>query len=252
MLSIITLCSSLQGLPAWGQKAAGQQAPGQDSQPQSESPGQQAGASTPQASATTQAEHKPQNIKEWVSTNRAKKAGAAGAVAGAVLGALVARATGQQLWKGAAIGAAVGGATGYLIGRHRDRIYYGRDEAMRLASYDPSQGYVIKIQEVRFDPANIKPGDSATLHVRYLVIGPDPQETIRINCFRGIKFQETYVTGEGPVVLKVPHGGGIVESTADFTLPKEAPAGTYAAEAMLEDAQGRFNLSGTSPLYIAS
>lgn len=195
---------------------------------------------------------KPKNIKEWVSTNRSRKGSAVGAVAGAILGGLIARATHTTVWKGVALGAAVGGVTGYLIGQHRDQIYYSRDQAVREASYDPSQGYVIRIQSVGFDPQSIKPGDSATLRIRYLVIGPDPRETIRITCFRGIKYQDSYLVGEGPVTLTVPKGGGVVESTVQFVLPKEAPAGTYTAEAMLEDSQGRFNSSETSPLYIAS
>jgi len=223
VLSILALSLSLSGSPARSQEAGAEQ----------------------------QAVKKPSNIKEWVNANRSRKSAVAGAIAGAILGGLLANARGQDVARGAAAGAVVGGVTGYLVGRHRDKVYYGRDQAIQMAQYDPSQGYVIQIQSVEFDPQTIKPGESATLHVRYLVIGPDPRETIRIKCYRGIKYQDSFMAGD-EATLKVPNGGGVIESTSEFSLPKEAPAGTYSAEAMLEDIGGRFNQSGTSPLYIES
>jgi outer membrane lipoprotein SlyB len=239
ILSIAALSSPLAGSPAWSQDAAEPQAQAESSQEQPASPG------------TQQAAQKPKSIKEWVSVNRSRKSAVAGAIMGAVVGGLLARARGQNVVQGAAAGAVVGGVSGYLVGRHRDKVFYSRDQAVQMAGYQPSDGYVMRIQDVRFDPETIKPGQSATLHIRYLVIGPDPHETIKINCYRGIKYQGSYMTGE-QATLKVPNGGGVIESTAEFTLPADAPAGTYAAEAMMEEAQGRVNQSGTSPLYIAS
>jgi len=239
MISIVALCLALDGAPAWSRTAGEAQDQGAGAQ---EQPAAQGGEAQAQ---------KPQNVKEWVNANRKRKGALAGAITGAILGGLLARARGQNVARGAAAGAVIGGVAGYLIGGHKDKIYYSRDEAVRMAHYQPSDGYVIRIEDVRFDPQTIQPGKSATLHIRYLVIGPDPHETIQINCYRGIKYQGSYMTGE-QATLKVPNGGGVVESTADFTLPAEAPAGTYAAEALLEDAQGRANRSGTSPLYIAS
>ncbi len=242
ILSIVALQVSWQGAPLWSecQTAGGQPTPAEDTPAQE---GKQPPAQ-PQRSG---------NIKEWVQVHqRSKKSALIGAATGAVIGALIFGGRGGKVWQGAAAGALAGGVAGYLVGRHRDQIFASRDEAVRLAGYVPSQGYVIKIQEVRFDPLSIKPGESATLHIRYLVIGPDPGEAIRVNCFRGIKYQDSYLVGEGPVAFTVPHGGGIVNSTAEFTLPKEAPAGTYSGEAMLDDPQGRFQNLGASSLYIAS
>ncbi|HSS77563.1 MAG TPA: glycine zipper domain-containing protein [Thermoanaerobaculia bacterium] len=232
ILAITTLSLPLAGVPAWSQESTEQQAQADDSQQQS-------------------AARQPQNIKEWVSANRARKSTVIGAIGGAILGGLLARARGQNVARGAAAGAVVGGVAGYLVGSHRDKVFYSRDQAIQMAGYQPSDGYVMRIQEVRFDPETIKPGQSATLHIRYLVIGPDPNETIKINCYRGIKYQGSYMTGE-QASFEVPNGGGVVESTAEFSLPAEAPAGTYAAEATVEEAQGRVNGSKTSPLYIAS
>jgi outer membrane lipoprotein SlyB len=232
ILVIAALSLSLRGASAWSQEGTEQQAQADETQQQS----------TPQ---------KPKNIKEWVSTNRARKSSVMGAIGGAVLGGLLARARGQNVARGAIAGAVVGGVAGYLVGRHKDTISYSRDQAVQMAGYQPSDGYVMRIQDVRFDPETIKPGQKAILHIRYLVIGPDPNETIKINCYRGIKYQGSYMTGE-QATFEVPHGGGVVESTAEFSLPAEAPAGTYAAEATVEEAQGRVNGTKTSPLYIAS
>ena len=52
--------------------------------------------------------------------------------------------------------------------------------------------------------------------------------------------------------LKVPNGGGVIESTSEFSLPKEAPAGTYSAEAMLEEHRRTVQPVGDEPLYIES
>jgi outer membrane lipoprotein SlyB len=234
-LSIAALALPWAESPIWSQEGA-QQAQTEGSQAQTE---------------TSAVKPAPKNIKEWVSVNRSRKAALKGALLGALGGALLAGAHGKNPLAGAAAGAVVGGVAGYLIGHHNDKIYYSRDQAIQMAGYKSSDGYVLKIQDVRFDPETIKPGEKAIMHIRYLVIGPDPKETININCYRGIKYQDNYLTGER-ATLKVPHGGGVVESTAEFTLPAEAPAGTYAAEAIMEDEGGRMNQSGTSPLYIAS
>jgi len=196
-------------------------------------------------------DQKPKSIKEWVTANRSRKGAVTGAIVGGVLGGLRAKLLGQNVARGVAAGAAVGGVAGYLIGRHKDVVQYSRDEAVRAVNYQPGDGYVIRVQEIRFDPQTVQPGQKATLHIRYLVIGPDPKETLEIHCYRGIKYQGSYLTGED-ATIKVPHGGGIVDATAEFELPSNAPNGTYSAEAQLEDTQGRANQSQSSPLYIAS
>ncbi len=236
MLSIIAVVLPMAESRVWSQEATQQQTQAESSQAQP---------------ASSYAKPKPKNIKEWVSVNRSRKSAMKGALLGALGGALFAAAKGKNVIAGAAAGAVVGGVAGYLIGRHNDKVYYSRDQAIQMAGYKPSDGYVMKIQEVRFDPGTIKPGEKATLHIRYLVIGPDPHETIKINCYRGIKYQDSFLTGE-QATLTVPKGGGVVESTAEFTVPANAPVGTYSAEAMMEEEQKRMSQSGTSPLYIAS
>lgn len=196
----------------------------------------------------------PKTVKEWLSQKSRPKRGAfLGALTGALLGAAAAGVRGQDPWKGAAAGAAAGAIVGFLVGKGQDRVYAQRDEAVRVAQYDPSQGYVARVEEVKFDPEQPKPGQAATLYVRYLVVGPDPSENIKIRLFRGLKYGEDYVMGAGPNEFVVPRGGGIVESTMPVTLPAKAPQGTYGVEALIDDPEGRFaEVIGSSSLYVVA
>lgn len=196
----------------------------------------------------------PRNVKEWMALqSRSKKGALVGAFVGAALGAAVAGVRGQNPWEGAAAGAVAGAVVGFVAGKSQDRIYASRDEAVRLAQYDPSQGYIARVEEVRFEPAQPKPGQNAKLYVRYLVLGPNQGEDIKVRMFRGLKYGDDYILGVGPNEFVVPRGGGIVESTMPVTLPAKVPQGTYGVEAMLEEALGRFpETIGSGSLYIAS
>src|SRR5262249_31469539 len=130
MISIVALCLSLDGAPAWSTPAG--EAQDQDAGAQGQPAGPGGGAQA----------QKPQKGKEGGQANRKRKGAVAGAITGAILGGLLARLRGQNVAVGAAAGAVVGGVAGYLIGRHKDRIYYSRDEAVRMAHYQPSDGYV--------------------------------------------------------------------------------------------------------------
>jgi YMGG-like Gly-zipper len=209
------------------------------------------------ATAPAPNQAKPTNIKEWIARqSRTRKGAIAGALIGALAGAangLITGAHSDDVWKQALAGAVVGAIAGFAIGKHNDHIYAGRDLAVQEANYDSSQGYIARVEEVRFDPANAKPGETATLYVRYVVLGPDPNEAIRIRMFRGLKYGDDYVFGAGPSEFEVPKGGGIVESKMEVTLPKKAPEGTYAIEALVEDSKGRFpQVIGTGALYIVA
>jgi len=208
-------------------------------------------APAPQPGQTT----KPANLKDWMAVqSRARRKALAGAIIGGLVGAATAQLTGassDEVVKRALVGAVAGAVAGFAIGKHQDEVFASRDLAIRQAGYDNSQGYVARVEKVMFLEANQKPGMTAKLYVRYLIVGPDPNEAIRIRMFRGLKYGEDYVFGVGPNEFVVQKGGGIVESTIEITLPKKAPEGTYSVEALLEDAQGRFpQASGTGPLYI--
>jgi len=200
------------------------------------------------------AQAKPTNIKEWLSTQSRPRGNAiVGAVAGAFLGAVTARLTGEDVLKGAAAGALLGAVVGFTVGKRQDQIYAGRDLAVREAKYDVTQGYVARIEEVGFNPAKPKPGQMAKLYVRYTIIGPDPNEELAVKMFRGLKYGDDYIMGAGPNEFTVPRGGAIVESTMDVTLPEKTPQGTYSVEALIEDPKGRFPMTiGTGAVYVVA
>ncbi len=190
-------------------------------------------------------------LKSWLRQQpRRKKAAITGAVLGAAGGLLRARILGHDPVKGAVAGAVVGGVAGYLIGRRQDMLYGSRDEAMARLSYDSSQGYILAVEEVRFEPARVAPGGTAKVYVRYLVIGPNREEDLKIEAFTGIKYGGQYMNALGPDSFVVPRGGGIVETRSEVTIPAKAPSGTYSIEALFEDRLGRFQSSREQPLYV--
>lgn len=212
-------------------------------------------ATAPGPKATPAA--KPSNVKEWMALqSRAKKKAIAGAIVGGILGGGVAALTGgnsDDILKHALAGAVGGAVAGFAVGKREDQIFAGRDLAVRQARYDTTQGYIARVDTVSFAPANPKPGQTATLYVRYTVLGPDPNESIKIRMFRGLKYGEDYVVGAGPNEFVIPKGGAIVDSSMEVTLPKKAPVGTYSLEALLEDSEGRFPQAvGTGALYIVA
>lgn len=200
---------------------------------------------------------KPGNIKEWMAQqSRAKKKALVGALLGAALGAASAGLAGMdndEVIKRALAGGVVGAIAGFVIGKRQDRIFAQRDTAIHEAGYETSQGYIARVEQVAFDPPQPKPGQTATLYVRYLVLGPNPNEPIKVKMFRGLKYGDEYVYGIEPNEFVVPNGGAIVESTAIVTLPKKAPEGTYSIEALIENPEGHFGqVVGTGALYIVA
>jgi hypothetical protein len=200
---------------------------------------------------------RPSNVKEWLATqSRARRSAWIAATIGALAGAAVGVVSGgnrEDILTDAIIGGFAGAVAGFALGKHQDRLFAGRDLAVRQANYERSQGYVARIEQVAFHPSNPKPGDTATLYVRYLVLGPNPSEKIRVRLFRGLKYGDAYVFGAGPNEFDVPQGGGIVESSVQLTLPKKVPQGTYSIEALVDDEKGRFEqVIGTNALYIVA
>jgi outer membrane lipoprotein SlyB len=200
---------------------------------------------------------KPSNIKEWMARqSRAKKKAIVGALLGGAAGFVTASLSGMsndEVLKRTVAGAIAGAIAGFAVGKHQDQIFAGRDLAVRQNGYVSSQGYIARVESVSFDPPNPKPGTMAKLSVRYVVLGPDPNEAITIQMFRGLKYGDDYIFGAGPNEFVIPRGGGIVDSTMELTVPQKAPVGTYSIEALLEDSQGRFPQAiGTGALYIVA
>jgi hypothetical protein len=214
-------------------------------------------ATAPPQKKTNTTAVKPTNIKEWVmAQNRTHRNAIIGATVGTFAGALLGVASGgnrDAIMRDAVAGGIAGAVAGFALGKHQDKIYAGRDLAIQRANYEAAQGYVARVEEVGFNPPNPKAGDTATLYVRYLVLGPDPHEAIRVRLFRGLKFGEDYVFGAGPNDFVVPQGGGLIESSVQVTLSKKASVGTYSVEALIEDEKNRFpQVVGRNAIYVVA
>lgn len=199
---------------------------------------------------------KPANVKEWIAQSRARKSAIVGGIVGGLGSGIVAKLAGmsdEEAARRMVAGAVAGAMAGYAIGKRQDRIFAGRDLAVRQAGYDKSQGYIARVERVTFDPPNPKPGQTAQLYVRYLVLGPNPNEDIKVQMFRGLKYGDNYVFGAGPNEFVIPKGGAVVESTVEVRLSKKAPTGTYSIEALIEDPESRFpQAAGTGEVYIVA
>ena len=212
-------------------------------------------ATTAPATGAAQQAAKPANIKQWMES-RPRRNMVVGIAAGVLAGAISAKLSGagpDGVLNAAIAGGIAGGVAGYAVGKRQDKIYAHRDYAISHAGYEPSQGYIARVEAVTLDPPQPKPGDTATIYVRYFVIGPNPQEKIRVRMFRGLKYGEDYIFGAGPTDFAVPKGGGVIEATMEMTLPKRAPQGTYTVEAVVADPRGRFREAmGSGALYVVA
>lgn len=157
-----------------------------------------------------------QSVKENPST-------AVGAIVGTAGGMLI----GGLLFKSAAgilLGGLVGGLSGGLIGHALERKEKPAEATNQQYKYTASQGTRVKIESVRTEPAQAKPGEQVSLIVTYALLTPNPNETVNVSERREITYQGSLV---GNPALDVKRTGGTWTSALPLTLPANAEAGTY-------------------------
>lgn len=184
--------------------------------------------------------------------SRARAKAIGGAIIGAIGGAVLTAATGdtRHLVRNVAAGAAIGAITGWAVGRSQDKLYASRDQAVLAMNYDPSMGYIVQVQEVVSTPTNPSPGNAASVKIRYIVLGPNPSETLTVNGSRSLLYGGDAVLSDKTTTFTVPNGGGIVETTFDISIPAEVPTGTYTVQAKYQEQNGRANHESATPLYV--
>jgi hypothetical protein len=153
-----------------------------------------------------------------------------GATAGAVIGAGVGFFLGGQqgAFIGATIGTGLGTATGAAVGQHfENRQQHTRPQASQAHTYQPSQGQLLAVSEMRVVPMLVKPGDTVQVTVTYDVLAPEPNRQIPITETWVFKHNTTQLTTIArPEQLK-DQGG--YASTYTFTMAKNALPGEYQA-----------------------
>lgn len=158
---------------------------------------------------------------------------AAGAGVGGAGGAIIGGVAGGT--KGAIIGGLVGALAGGVVGSVLDRQEQGREETAQTVAYNPSQGRVVRIEDVQVDPSRIRAGETVNVTIRYAVMTPEGNIPMRVREIRQIRHQDQMV---GSPTLEVERTDGTYRSTLPITLPASAGPGRY-------DVSVRVELDGT-------
>ena len=85
-----------------------------------------------------------------------------GAAGGAVGGGLIGRGT-----TGVVVGGLLGGLAGGAIGYYLDRQDRTHAQAAQATSYDPAQGDVVRVEQVRATPSPVRIGGTVNLMTTY-------------------------------------------------------------------------------------
>ncbi|MGV8073060.1 MAG: glycine zipper domain-containing protein [Syntrophobacteraceae bacterium] len=157
--------------------------------------------------------------------------GLAGAGVGALIGSAVGHDTGSVLI-GAAIGAAVGALAGAMIGNYMDRQERTAVQTARSYDYAPSQGSMVRVEDVRVEPEMIEPGKPSKLVMTYALLQPDEDKAIPVTERRQIMSGQETLKEIGPKV--VDRSPGTYSSEQEVTFPKNLPEGRYALKGVVE------------------
>ena len=144
---------------------------------------------------------------------------ATGAVAGALLGSKGAKT--EMAVVGGLLGALAGGAIGhYAYDQKRTK-----EETAQKYNYKPSEGTLIRIEDVSVSPSVAKPGDKVDMKMTYAVLGVAANKELEISEIREIRYQgELY----GKPEIQVSRNDGTYSSSIPLTLPKDAKKGKYS------------------------
>lgn len=144
---------------------------------------------------------------------------ATGAIAGALLGSKGAKT--EMAVVGGLLGALAGGAIGhYAYDQKRTK-----EETAQKYNYKPSEGTLIRIEDVSVSPSVAKPGDKVDMKMTYAVLGVAAGKELEISEIREIRYQgELY----GKPEIQVSRNDGTYSSSIPLTLPKDAKKGKYS------------------------
>jgi hypothetical protein len=149
-----------------------------------------------------------------------------GALGGAATGALIGGlASGNAT--GALIGAAAGAAAGWgaaALYEHHVNQSRSSDEDAQIYGYTPGVGPIVKIREANALPQHAKPGETIQISSDYSVNTAGDEPVMVSESWRLEK--DGNVLHEFPVNRESRQAGGWVSQNS-FTIPEDAPAGTY-------------------------
>jgi len=143
---------------------------------------------------------------------------ATGAVAGALLGS---KGSKTEM---AILGGLAGALAGGLIGHYAYDQKRTKDETAKKYNYNPSQGKLIRIEDVSVVPATVSPGDTIELKMTYALLGIGSGKEADITEIREIRYEgEIY----GKPQINVSRADGTYSTSIPLTLPSDAKKGKY-------------------------
>lgn len=146
---------------------------------------------------------------------------------GAGIGAAAGMLTGGLIFGNAAgtlVGGLLGGLTGGVIGNVVEARSWDRAATSQRYHYSSVQGTLLRIEAVEVHPAQIRPGDTINLNMRFAVLTPNVQHTVQVSERRQIFVNGSLV---GDSTLQVQRMGGTWTSSQPLTLPANAANGSY-------------------------
>jgi len=161
----------------------------------------------------------------------ARSAGAGalgGAAAGAALGAIIGAATGSPAtgaWIGAASGALVGGIGGALYAQHKNSQMRDAAAASQYYNYTPDRGAMVQVNDASNTPGAVRPGQNVDMFMTYTVLTPEGAPT-QVTLSREVTTAGRTV-GQ-PYQVQATNQNGTFQDRVGFTVPRDAPPGTYA------------------------
>jgi hypothetical protein len=143
---------------------------------------------------------------------------ATGAVAGALLGS-----EGSKT-EMAILGGLAGALAGGLIGHYAYDQKRTKDETAQKYNYNPSQGKLLRIEDVSVVPATARPGDTIEMRMTYALLGVGSGNEAGITEIREIRYEgEIY----GKPQINVSRADGTYSTSIPITLPYDAKKGKY-------------------------
>ncbi|HYL82260.1 MAG TPA: glycine zipper domain-containing protein [Candidatus Acidoferrum sp.] len=143
----------------------------------------------------------------------------AGAAGGALLGGLIGHNT-----TGVVVGGLAGALAGGAIGYYLDRQDKTAAQAAADTGYQPSQGIVVRVDQVMADPSAVVPGGTEHLGVTYTILTPTLNQTVQVSETREVRYNGALVANP---ISQFTRPNGTFTSALPITLPANAGRGTY-------------------------
>jgi surface antigen len=143
----------------------------------------------------------------------------AGAAAGAAAGGLIGRDT-----TGVVVGGLLGGLAGGAIGYYLERQDRNRAQAASEIGYNPSQGTVVRVDQVQANPRTVRAGETVNIVATYTLLTPQGDQTVTVRETREIRHNGTLVANP---TTEFSRNNGTFTSALPITLPANAGRGAY-------------------------